>query len=59
MDNKVIYVDFTKYKRAKRQKKFKLTFLNILKNVFHIPVPIPSKKSSIHPLRRNNIKVKP
>lgn len=55
MDNKVIYVDFTKYKHSKRQKKFKQTFLNILKNLFHIPIKNPSKKNVVHPLCRNSM----
>lgn len=55
MDNKIIYVDFAKYKHSKRQKKFKRIFLNILKNLFHIPIKNPSKKDIVHPIRKNNM----
>lgn len=58
MDSKVIYVDFTKPKRSRKQNFFKFIFLNILKNVFHISLHNPSKKNIVHPLHRNNIKVK-
>lgn len=52
MDNKVIYVDFTKYKHNKKKKKFMHFFRNILNNVLSIFSKTSSKKGLVRPMRK-------